>query len=75
MEMYVIKREDILNLLKENGAKIIDITQNKMGQTKVWLSVRYCVIKINTSIEKGSIIFGSKRPNLGVETEVEAVAT
>jgi len=75
MEMYVIKREDILNLLKENGAKIIDITQNKMGQTKVWLSVRYCVTKIGASLGKGSIRFGSQRSNLGVETKVEAVAT
>lgn len=75
MEMYVIKREDILNLLKKNGAKIIDITQNKMGQTKVWLSARYCVTKINTSFGKGSIRFGSRRSNLDAETKVEAVAT
>ena len=43
MECYGIKQEDLVKFLKENGAKIIDISEDQ--GTPGWISFRYCVTK------------------------------
>lgn len=46
IEMYYIEQENILALLKNNGAKIIDIVQdNSLTAAEGFLSYRYCVTK------------------------------
>jgi ubiquinone/menaquinone biosynthesis C-methylase UbiE len=43
MECYGIKQEEVMNFLKMNGAKIVDIVQDHC--TPGWISFRYCVAK------------------------------
>ncbi len=43
MEMYGVDKDEIVSLLKENGAKILDIKQNQ--NIKGWISYNYCVTK------------------------------
>jgi ubiquinone/menaquinone biosynthesis C-methylase UbiE len=42
-ECYGIEQEELLNFLKSNGGKIVDITQDTC--TPGWISFRYCVAK------------------------------
>ncbi len=44
MEMYEIRRKDVVALLEENGATIIDISEDPNWSTN-WISLRYCVTK------------------------------
>lgn len=44
MEMYGIKREEVVKYLEESGAKIVDIKQDQSAG-KGWVSFRYCVTK------------------------------
>lgn len=44
MEMYEIKRKEIVALLEENGATVIDILEDPNWSTD-WISLRYCVTK------------------------------
>jgi len=48
MEMYEIKRKEIVNLVEENGATIVDILEDKNWSTD-WTSFRYCVTKQNNN--------------------------
>lgn len=46
MEMYAIKREEIVEIVNNCGAKILDIaTDNSTGK---WISYRYCIQKNNS---------------------------
>ncbi len=42
-ECYGIEQEELLNFLKNNGGKIVDITQDTC--TPGWISFRYCAAK------------------------------
>jgi len=44
MEMFGIKQKEVIKLLKNNKAKIVDIIQNKASGPN-WVSFRYCVTK------------------------------
>jgi ubiquinone/menaquinone biosynthesis C-methylase UbiE len=44
MEMYEIKRKEIVTLVEENGATVIDILEDQSWSTD-WTSFRYCVTK------------------------------
>lgn len=44
IEMYGIKKEEIVTFLEEHGVMIIDISQD-YSAGKDWLSFRYCVMK------------------------------
>ncbi len=44
MEMYGIKRKEVVKFLEGNRVKIVDITQNKSAGPD-WVSFRYCVTK------------------------------
>jgi ubiquinone/menaquinone biosynthesis C-methylase UbiE len=43
MESHFIKRDQLIQLLEANGAKLIDITE--ITETKYWHNSRYCVVK------------------------------
>ena len=42
MEMYGMRREDVIKLLEENGSSVIDITEDRNAGPD-WKSYRYCV--------------------------------
>jgi len=44
IEMYCIKRKEVVRFLKENGARIVDIAQDRYAGD-LWISFRYCVTK------------------------------
>jgi len=44
MEMYEIRRKDVVDILERQGAKVIDISVD-MNWSKDWISLRYCVTK------------------------------
>jgi len=44
MEMYGMKQEEVLQVLTENGAKILDVVQNQ-ASGPYWISFQYCVEK------------------------------
>lgn len=44
MEMYEIRRKNIVALLERHGATVIDIADD-MHWSKYWISLRYCVTK------------------------------
>lgn len=44
MEMYAIRQEEIIDILKENGAKVVDIKRDQYDSSS-WVSLRYCVTK------------------------------
>jgi 2-polyprenyl-3-methyl-5-hydroxy-6-metoxy-1,4-benzoquinol methylase len=44
IDMYGIKREEMIHFLEENGARIMDIKRDQ-SLVKWWVSVRYCVTK------------------------------
>lgn len=44
MEMYAIPQSEIVRLVKENGATVLDIVADEMGG-KYWTSFRYCIRK------------------------------
>lgn len=44
MEMYEIKRKEIVTLLEENGATVVDILEDLNWSTD-WISLRYCATK------------------------------
>ena len=49
MEMYEMKRKDVVSFLREIGAIILDISEDKNWSTD-WISYRYCVTKNNRNI-------------------------
>jgi SAM-dependent methyltransferase len=44
MEMYEIRRKDVVALLERHGATVLDISDD-MHWSKDWISLRYCVTK------------------------------
>lgn len=44
MDVYGVKKEEIVKLVEENGAKVIDITKDEATGSH-WISYRYCVTK------------------------------
>lgn len=44
MQMYAIKKAEVIGLLEEGGARIVDVTQESMGE-EGWVSLRYCADK------------------------------
>jgi len=44
MEMYGIKREEVINLIAAHGADVLDVKQDKSAG-KQWISFQYCIFK------------------------------
>jgi hypothetical protein len=44
MEMYTVAREEVLQLVKESGARVIDVLENEASGPG-FVSFRYCVVK------------------------------
>ena len=44
IEMYSIKRKEVVRFLEENRARIVDITQDRYAGD-LWIGFRYCVAK------------------------------
>ena len=44
MEMHAVSQEEVIELLEENGARVVDIVPDRSAGPH-WLSFRYCVTK------------------------------